>query len=395
MNKKKMKKKLKRFVKRTYKRAFRIISKLPRKKGLVVFESFHGKQFSDNPRAIFEYMKENHPEYKLYWSVDRRFTNLFDESGVMYVKRWSIKWLFVMGRANYWVMNSRLPLWIPKPEGTIYLQTWHGTPLKKLGVDIEDVKMPGTNTEKYKRNFLRASQKWDYLVSPNEYASEIFKRAFGFENTVLETGYPRNDFLINENKEETRSSIKEALGIPTEKKVILYAPTWRDNQFYGKGRYRFNLQLDLQKMQESFGDDYVIVLRLHYLVAENLDIREFEGFVYDCSKYRDIRDLYLISDLLITDYSSVFFDFAILKRPIIFYVYDIEDYRDNIRGFYYNFEEEAPGPLVKSTDEIIEVIHHTEKENYELPEALEQFHQRFCYLEDGNASERVVEHVFN
>lgn len=374
-----------------YRQAFRLVSKLPRKKNVIVFESFHGKQFSDNPRAIYEYMKENKPEYTLYWSADRRFTKVFEDAGVPYVPRLSVKWLFIMGRANYWVVNSRLPNWLPKPYGTTYIQTWHGTPLKKLGVDIEEVKMPGITTDNYKKGFLEESSKWDYLISPNSYATKVFERAFDFNNTMLETGYPRNDFLTTGNNPVTIQAIKQSLGIPNEKKVILYAPTWRDNQFYDRGRYKFDLQLDLEQLQAELGEEYVIVLRLHYLVAENLNIDAFKGFAYDCSHYRDIRDLYLIADMLITDYSSVFFDYAILRRPIIFFVYDIEEYRDDIRGFYFKFEEKAPGPLVKTSDEVIRTIKDIEENGFEVAE---RFYQVFCYLEDGNATERVVQKLF-
>src|SRR5699024_2032703 len=132
-----------------------------------------------------------------------------------------------------------------------------------------------------------------------------------------------------------------------------YAPTWRDNDFYAIGRYKLNLQLDLEKMQEQLGGDYIVLIRAHYLVAEHLDLTSFKGFVQDVSLYPDINELYLMSDLLITDYSSVFFDYANLERPMIFFTYDIESYRDELRGFYFDFENEAPGPIVKTTDEVI------------------------------------------
>ena len=142
-----------RSLRKLYQIAFALVGKLPRSQNTIVFESFQGKQFSDNPRAIYEYLQENHYPYKMYWSADRRHTHIFVEKNIKYVRRFSIKWLFVMGRAKYWVVNARLPLWLPKPKNTIYLQTWHGTPLKRLGVDIEQVHMPGTNTEKYRKNF--------------------------------------------------------------------------------------------------------------------------------------------------------------------------------------------------------------------------------------------------
>src|SRR5699024_1820814 len=147
------------------------------------------------------------------------------------------------------------------------------------------------------------------------YSTQIFKRAFDFRKTVIESGYPRNDILYTHNNEQSILEIKAKLNIPLNKKVILYAPTWRDDDYYRVGQYKFTLQLDLNKLQNKLGDDYVVLLRMHYLVAEKLELSGHEDFVYDFSTYNDINELYLVSDLLITDYSSVFFDYANLKRP--------------------------------------------------------------------------------
>src|SRR5699024_9970210 len=125
---------------------------------------------------------------------------------------------------------------------------------------------------------------------------EIFKRAFQFEKNILETGYPRNDFLINENNHDSINQIKNKIGIPTNKKVILYAPTWRDNQFYGRGRYKFDIQMDLELLKEELSDECVILLRMDYLIAENLDLSSYGGFIFEMSHHEDIRELYLISD---------------------------------------------------------------------------------------------------
>jgi CDP-glycerol glycerophosphotransferase len=378
-------------VKKLYKTVFKTFGMLPRKKNMIVFESFLGKQYSCNPRALYEYLRKNHPEYDMYWSVDPKNSAPFDGKGLKTINRFSISWLFKMARAKYWVSNSRLPLWIPKPAHTVYLQTWHGTPLKRLAADMDEVHMPGTNTVKYKRNFLNEASRWDYLISPNRYSSEIFARAFGFNKDMLESGYPRNDYLHNHNNPETIAEIKTRLNLPEDKQVILYAPTWRDNEFYEKGKYKFNLKLELDKMKKELGDDYIILLRMHYLIAENLDITDYSGFAYDVSHHTDISELYLISDLLITDYSSVFFDYANLKRPMIFFVYDIENYRDSLRGFYFDFEGQAPGPLVKTTEE---VIHHVRNKDLLNQSDFDSFYEKFCYLESGQSSKRVVEEVF-
>lgn len=380
---------------KSYKIVFYVVGfLLPKNEKMIVFESFLGKQYSDNPRAIYEYVKEHYPTYQLYWSVDRRSLAKLNDVNIQKIARFSIRWLFIMNRAKYWITNSRLPAWIPKPKRTIYVQTWHGTPLKKLAADMEKVHMPGTDTEKYKRNFLKEAKKWDYLVSPNSYSTNIFKRAFQFNKTIIESGYPRNDFLIQANNDETITKLKNKLDIPLHKKVILYAPTWRDNEYYGRGRYKFELQMDLKKMHQELSDDYVIVLRLHYLISENLNLSGFNSFIKDFSHYGDIRDLYLVSDMLMTDYSSVFFDYANLKRPMLFYVYDIDTYRDTLRGFYFDFEKEAPGPLVKTTDEIIRTIKRIEENDFQPLVPLDDFYKTFCQLEDGKASKRVVAEVF-
>ncbi|WP_235848531.1 CDP-glycerol glycerophosphotransferase family protein [Litchfieldia alkalitelluris] len=382
-------------VKNIYKKAFHYIGLMPTKtKKIVVFESFLGKQFSDNPRAIYEYLKEINYPYKLYWSVDKKFLHNFQDKDLNIIRRFSVKWLLIMPRARFWVTNCRLPLWLPKPKNTIYFQTWHGTPLKRLAADMDEVYMPGTTAESYKKNFVKEAQNWDYLISPNAYSTEIFQRAFQFEKEVLETGYPRNDFICNNDNMDTINKLRASYGIPSAKKVILYAPTWRDNQFYAKGKYRFDINLDLDLLQEKLGKDYVILFRLHYLISENLDLSPYEGFAYDFSNHEDIRELYLMADVLMTDYSSVFFDYGNLKRPMIFYVYDIEQYRDNLRGFYFDFEQEAPGPLVKTTEEVIQTVKEMEANDFQMSQKFDAFYEKFCYLECGDSTRKVVEKVF-
>ncbi|WP_100333182.1 CDP-glycerol glycerophosphotransferase family protein [Bacillus alkalisoli] len=372
-----------------YKGIFNVLGLLP-KKDIIIFESYLGKQYSCNPRSIYEYVKEMHPEYKLYWSVDKRYKEKFKQNGIPYLERLSIKWLFLVPRAKFWISNSRMPNWITKPRNTLYLQTWHGTPLKKLALDIEEIRMPGTTTEAYKENFIKETRKWDYLISPNSYSTRIFKKAFNYNGQILETGYPRNDLLINQNNDETINSIKMKMGIPLDSKIIMYAPTWRDDLYFSKGRYKFDLKMDIDEIRKKLGEEYIILFRMHYLVADTLNLTDYKGFAINVSQHDDIRELYLISDILITDYSSVFFDYLCLKRPIIFFTYDIKQYRDKLRGFYFDFEENAPGNLVVNTKELIDEIIRIQKSNFEVQNNLLEFHKRFCRLEDGNATTRVV-----
>ncbi|KLT15585.1 CDP-glycerol:glycerophosphate glycerophosphotransferase [Neobacillus vireti] len=377
-----------------YKIGFILIGFLPVKKKLVIFESFLGKQYSDNPRAIYEYLRKNHPEYKMFWSIDKNYSQKFNKMNIPVVNRFSMKWLFLLPRAEFWVTNSRLPLWFKKPNHTTYLQTWHGTPLKKLASDMKEVHMPETTTENYKENFYKESRRWDFLISPNPYSTSIFQRAFKYDKEILETGYPRNDPLVNNNNIAAINKIKEKLGIPKNKKVILYAPTWRDNEFFERGKYKFTMQLNLEHLQISLSNEYVLLLRLHYLISNRIDIKRYHDFVFDFSNYDDISDLYLVSDILLTDYSSVFFDYLCLKRPIIFYTYDIDTYRDKVRGFYFDYEKDAPGPLVKTTEEVINVIKQISENQFKPSEEVIRFHREFCSLENGVSAEKVVEKVF-
>ena len=366
----------------------RVFSKLPIKKDTIFLESFLGKSYSDSPKYIYEYMIENNMDYKYVWSTQ-------EEKDIpgnhIQVKRFSLRYFYYLARAKYWISNSRLPAYLDKREENVYLQTWHGTPLKRLVFDMQDIYSADPN---YKSNFYSQSRRWDYLSSPNEYSSNIFRRAFKYDKEMLEFGYPRNDLLYKKNNEQDILKIKERLNIPSEKKVILYAPTWRDDQFYSRGKYKFTLQLDLERLQKELGEDYIILLRMHYFIASQLDISEYEGFVYDLSAYDDIGELYLISDILITDYSSVFFDYANLQRPILFYTYDLEKYRDTLRGFYIDLEKDVPGPLLRTTEEIIDSVKHIDDINKEYKEKYDLFYERFCKWDDGNASENTVNKVF-
>lgn len=377
-----------------FKTIFKFVGFFPKKKYLMMFESFHGRQYSDSPRAIYEYMLQNYPEYELIWSIDRRSKKLFDSNNIPYIQRFTFKWFITMPRARFWINNVRLPQWMPRSSGTIYVQTWHGTPLKKLGLDIEEVHMPDITTGVYRQNIISESKNWSYLVSPNKYSSEIFRSAFGFTGEIIESGYPRNDILYNVEVNKV-NEIRKRLEIPLGKKVILYAPTWRDDNFFGAGQYKFTYQFELNKMRERFGDEFVLLTRMHYLVAENFDFAAYGDFVKDVSSYPDISELYLVSDMLITDYSSVFFDFANLKRPIIFYMYDLKDYRDRLRGFYFDIESDAPGPIVENQDQLFEAIDYASNNVHVPSKAFSNFYNHFCYLEDGNSTKRLVDCILD
>lgn len=365
--------------------------KKPMMDNWVICESFFGKSYSDSPKYIYEYLSKTYPgKYKFIWVVNNKKTDI--PYPHKKVKRFSIRYAYYLARCKYFVFNVRQPRWVRKREGSIFLETWHGTPLKRLVFDQEEV--CGASPQ-HKIQFYKDSRKWDYLVSANYFSSKVFRSAFMFDKEMLEFGYPRNDILYAPDKEEKAIALKKKLGIPLDKKTVLYAPTWRDDEFYGSGQYKFELKLDLRKMKRELGDEYVVLLRTHYYIADSLDTTGVEDFAFNLSKYDDIAEIYLISDILITDYSSVFFDYANLQRPMLFFTYDLEKYRDVLRGFYIDMLEEVPGPLLYTSDEVLEAIKNIDKIESEYSERYKVFYDKFCSLDDGHASENVAETVFN
>lgn len=369
----------------------KVFSKMKMLDHTVIFESFFGKSYSDSPKYIFEYLNENYPgKYKYIWVNAGKKLNL--PFAAKQIKRFSFRYFFYMARAGYIVFNGRQPQYFIKRKGNVFLETWHGTPLKKLVFDMEDVT---TASPLYKEQFYIQTRSWDYLVAPNQFSEDIFRHAFMYDGKMLETGYPRNDILYRDDRDKLMAEIKEELKIPQDKKVILYAPTWRDDEFYGHAQYKFSLKLDLDQMKQALGDEYVVILRTHYFIADFLDLTAYEGFAWNLSKYDDIARLYLISDILITDYSSVFFDYANLRRPMLFFTYDLEKYRSVLRGFYMDVEEELPGPMLFDTDEIIRAVQNIEEIQEKYKEKYDRFCEKYCAWEDGHATEKVVNEVFH
>ena len=368
---------------------YHIFLKKPLLENVVLFETFNAKNYSDSPKYIYEYLAKNYgDQFQCVWALNNGAKPKY---GGKVVKRFSFGYAYYLARAKYLVFNVRPPLWYRKREGQVFLETWHGTPLKRLVFDQEEVTAA---SPKYKEQFYKQRKDWDYLISANDFSTETLARCFMYEGEMLDVGYPRNDLMYDPNKEEIAIELKKKLGIPLDKKTILYAPTWRDDEYYGKGQYKFTLKLDMNAMRKELGDEYVVLLRTHQYIADNLDTTGLEGFAYNVSKYDDITELYLISDICITDYSSVFFDYANLKRPVLFYTYDIDKYKNQLRGFYIDMNTEVPGPLLYTTDEVVDAIKNIDKIETEYKERYEVFYNRFCHIDDGNASKRTVERVF-
>lgn len=386
---------------RKYKNYYKIMDKyntfvsklIPVKKDLLVFESNVGKAVSDSPKVIYDALKEYSRQYQIVWVSNKQYP--FNDPNVITVKRLSPSYYHYLSRAKYWVNNQNFPYYITKPKNTVYIQTWHGTPLKKMLNDVENFE---GRDENYKYRVNHAIKYWDYLISPSLYASECFKSAFEFHKEILEVGYPRNDIFYNKDENyinQKKSIIKQKLGIQDNRKIILYAPTFRDDEINKAKKHIINLQIDLQQMKEQLGDDYILILRPHIIISNALQLdSSLKDFVVNGSDYNDISDLFLITDICITDYSSVMFDYANTGKPMLFFTYDLENYKNNLRGFYFDFENEAPGPLIQTNKELISSIKNIDDVQDTYKEKYENFYNRFCTFENGEAAQKIVRKFF-
>ncbi len=361
-------------------------------KKLIVFTSFLGRGYSDSPKYIYEAMcqDERFDDYTKIWFMNKGVK----VDGVKSIRYASMRYFYYVARAKVWVFNCKMPTYLKKKKSQIYLQTWHGTPLKKLGCDIETKEgqtfyRSEISGEEMKETYRIDSAKYDYMVSPSDFTSKIFPSAFGVDkDKLLEVGYPRNDCLLNVDEKQVKA-LKEELGIPMDKKVLLYAPTWRDNNYTMKG-FQFELEVNFALWKEILGDEYVVLFKPHYLIVTKFDMEAYEGFVYLMNANMDIATLYPLADVLVTDYSSVFFDYAILKRPIYFYMYDLENYRDELRGFYIDINSDLPGDIFEDEKAMLEAI-KADEFNYER---LNEFSKYYNSNEDGKSAQKILDVIY-
>ena len=364
----------------------------------VIFISFHGRGYSDNPKAIYEQMKQDarFQDYTFIWAIKHHKSKQASVQGAKVIEYFSIPYFYYMSKAKYWVINCKMPQYIRKKEEQVYLQTWHGTPLKRLAHDIHVSKdttfyRSEMSAEEMYHTYDVDVARYNYMISPNPFCTDVFQSAFAIDRKrLIETGYPRNDILSNYTQEQVLA-IKQRLHIPLDKKVILYAPTWRDNQYVASG-YTFKLEADFRKWKEALSEEYVVIFKPHYLIInDSANDKELEGFLFNVDAKEDISSLYIVADTLITDYSSVFFDYAILNRPMYFYMYDIENYREELRGFYIDIYKDIPGDIYEQEDAMLKAI---KQGTYDF-DRLAKFNAYFNVHEDGKASQRVIDIMFD
>lgn len=352
----------------------------------VVFETYHGKRVSDSPLSLFNRLQDEHPHLKLYWSVSS--TEVSVPPGATRVVQMTNEWFDVVHRAKYLVNNSNFPGPFRKQPGQKYLQTWHGTPMKKIAEDMP----PGNLSMGYRLTMRREAKFWDLLMAQNDFAAEVLPRAFWYSGDTLNVGYPRNDILRHPDSRERSAFVRERLGIRAGAKVVLYAPTFRDTKKKA-GAYELDTELDFDLLSARLPADTTVLLRGH---SNTLGGRtqDLPDTVIDVTDYGEISELFLATDVLVTDYSSMMFDFVVTEKPMLFFVPDLEEYESSTRGFYLRFTDICPGPMYSSTIELAEgIVQALEEPQRFRTESYMSFASRFAPRDDGGATERLVEEL--
>jgi CDP-glycerol glycerophosphotransferase len=371
-----------------------VFSKLPVKKGTVVFESHMGKQYSDSPKAIYEELVRQGAPFEAIWSYAGGKPTGFPKEATL-VRRWSWPYLRALAQAEYWVDNQGFPLALAKRPGTTYIQTWHGSALKRMGFHEPRTKAQGKAGQD---RFQAAVNRFDHFLIRSEHDARTLAKGFRLRDEVLlRTGYPRNDALVEAHRAEAQSGervrgpLAAELGIDPAKKVLLYAPTFRAN---ADGTVEgFEFPFDVEEFADRLGDRFTLLVRTHYLNSVSLP-PSVAGRVIDVSRHHDITPLLALADGLITDYSSVMFDYAVLDRPMLFFAYDYEKYATDIRGTYFDLKEKAPGPVLATADELMQAVSAFDEADAKYAEARQRFLSEFGEYDRGDAARQIVEKFF-
>ncbi|TDB80149.1 CDP-glycerol:glycerophosphate glycerophosphotransferase [Actinomadura sp. KC216] len=369
-------------------RYYQMQRKLPIDENLAVFAAYWYRGYACNPAAIYEKVRELAPHITPVWLVKPGARSTMPD-GVEYVVTGSVDYYRTLARAKYFVNNVNFPdFYVKRPE-QVHMMTQHGTPLKKMGLDQMEYPV-GANDMDFKALITR-SDRWDFLISSNPLSTEAWQRGFPCGYEMLEIGYPRNDRLVTDRDDvEQRARLRDELAVPHGATAILYAPTHRDYQ------RRYSPMFDIGRVMEQLGDDHVLLLRAHYYYKiKNMaaDMGWPEDRVIDVSRHPSVEDLMLASDVLLTDYSSVMFDYANLDRPIVIYANDWETYRLT-RGVNFDLTETPPGVVATTEDELVDAFVSRAAWSDAAAKDRADFKARFCPWDDGHAAERAVRRMF-
>ncbi|WP_327409676.1 bifunctional glycosyltransferase family 2 protein/CDP-glycerol:glycerophosphate glycerophosphotransferase [Streptomyces sp. NBC_01281] len=353
----------------------------PLDENLAVYCAYWGRGYACNPAAIHAKARELAPHIRSVFLVEPDAVDAVPKD-VEYAVIGSRRSWEVLARAKYLVNNANFADAVVKRPGSVHVQTQHGTPLKKMGVDQSTYPVVAAATGSFTKLLSRVDR-WDYNLSSNRHSTQMWERAFPGGYEALEYGYPRNDVYCTATAEDV-ARVRERLGVPEGRTALLYAPTHRDHST------GFESRLDLEAFCEAVGDQFVVLLRAHYFYDEGSG--RGSGRIIDVTGHRSSEDVCLAADALITDYSSIMFDYANLDRPVVVYADDWEVYRET-RGVYFDVMEEPPGRVARTPGELAALFTDGSYADPEATALRARFRERFCQFDDGRAAERVVRRV--
>ncbi|MFE3204121.1 CDP-glycerol glycerophosphotransferase family protein [Embleya sp. NPDC059237] len=365
-----------------------VLGQLPVRKGTAVFESHLGKQYGDSPRHIYEELRRSGAPIKVTWVYAESKAGFPADATL--VKRGSWAYYKALAQAEFWVDNQGFPGDAVKNRGTTYIQTWHGSALKRMGFDMPSVKHSG---EAEQRRLQEMVDRFDHFVVRSEHDVRTLVRGYRLKCEILRIGYPRNDALIDGEANRAQvAALREQLGLAgDERRVVLYAPTFRQEE--DGSITPFTLPFDPARFVEEFGDRFVLLVRTHYLNTVMLP-PSLADHVKDASTVPDVTQLLQLTDVLITDYSSLMFDYALLDRPMVFFTYDYDAYTRQSRGAYFDLAETAPGPLAYDEDQLFGHLRELDAAAPEYAERRRDFVESYGEYDHGTAAKTIVERFF-
>ena len=361
----------------------RIFNLFPIKNNKIIFSSFSGKGFGDNPKYILLELQKANKNYDLVWVLSNTEDKNTLPKGVRYTKYNSIKYFYELCTSKVWVDNHRKIIDISKRKNQYYIQAWHGAfGLKKVEKDAEAVLNP-----KYIKQAKHDSKMIDLMISNSAFCTKLYKRAFWYSGDVLECGTPRNDILIHGDSGKLKTQIRKRLKLNNDEKIVLYAPTFRRDE--NIDCYNIDFKRLVKSLSKKFDGEWKVLVRLHPNISHKSKQLALESNILDVSDYGDMYELMLISDILISDYSGVMFDFSLQNKPVFLYASDIDNYLDD-RGFYFEYSE-LPYSYAQNNDELIKNIEMFNEKKYHS--ALKKFYSSIGSVESGNASKKVADKI--
>ena len=360
----------------------------------ILFESRDGASFTDSPLALYLYLLDTpeYNDYTFYWTYtdksQEQIATLKKDKRVQFVKRNSDAYLKALTTCQYAINNSTFQNFYVKKEGQTYINTWHGTPLKKMGFDIPDEIFGARNVL---RNLLMA----DYFISPNQYTTEVFRQAYKldglYSGEIIENGYPRIDMTTCQNEDIYKQLAQAGVNIDRQRKIILYTPTWKGNDFQNPRTLNNQLRAEIDLIHEKLGNEYQVLCKVHPFAYEQVkEAGYLDGYLIPDSF--DANQVLSITDVLITDYSSIFFDYLVTNKPIIFYCWDKEGYEAE-RGLYFS-ENLLPGPVETTIFGVVERLQNLTQVQDEYKDKYQEMKDKMCSYQDGNVTAKIANYIF-